>query len=231
MSDDRQLVVLIEGLRAGVLTVDRSGRLTFRYDDSWLKARQPTPLSLSMPVAEAEHGDSVVRPFLQGLLPDNEGVLERWARTYHVSAANPFALLWHVGEDCAGAVQLVRPDRAEAVLAGEGHVEWLDEADMAERIALLKRDPTAWHTHHDGQFSLAGAQAKTALHRDPATGRWGVPVGAQPTTHILKPAVTGLDDHDLNEHLSDRGPGDRDVRCRNVGGVLWSGTRHRGGAI
>jgi HipA-like C-terminal domain len=22
-----------------------------------------------------------------------------------------------------------------------------------------------------------------------------------PTTHILKPAVTGLDDHDLNEHL------------------------------
>jgi serine/threonine-protein kinase HipA len=135
------------------------------------------------------------------LLPDNEGVLERWARTFHASAANSFALLAHVGEDCAGAVQLVRPDRVEPVLAGEGHVEWLDDADVAEHIALLKRDPTAWHTNHDGQFSLAGAQAKTALHRDPATGRWGVPVGAQPTTHILKPAVTGFDDHDLNEHL------------------------------
>ncbi|MDQ6776873.1 MAG: HipA domain-containing protein [Actinomycetota bacterium] len=32
-------------------------------------------------------------------------------------------------------------------------------------------------------------------------GRWGVPSGATPTTHILKPAVTGFDDHDLNEHL------------------------------
>lgn len=32
-------------------------------------------------------------------------------------------------------------------------------------------------------------------------GRWGVPSGSTPTTHMLKPAVAGLDDHDLNEHL------------------------------
>ena len=31
--------------------------------------------------------------------------------------------------------------------------------------------------------------------------RWGVPSGAIPTTHILKPAVSGFDDHELNEHL------------------------------
>jgi hypothetical protein len=49
------------------------------------------------------------------------------------------------------------------------------------------------------QFSLAGAQANTALlFQD---GKWGVPAGATPTSHILKPAVAGLDDHDLNEHL------------------------------
>jgi serine/threonine-protein kinase HipA len=46
---------------------------------------------------------------------------------------------------------------------------------------------------------LAGAQPKTALlQRD---GRWGDPAGASATTHILKPAVAGLDQHDLNEHL------------------------------
>jgi serine/threonine-protein kinase HipA len=28
-----------------------------------------------------------------------------------------------------------------------------------------------------------------------------VPSGATPTTHILKPAIASLDDHDLNEHL------------------------------
>jgi hypothetical protein len=28
-----------------------------------------------------------------------------------------------------------------------------------------------------------------------------VPAGSTPTSHILKPAVAGFDDHDLNEHL------------------------------
>jgi serine/threonine-protein kinase HipA len=37
--------------------------------------------------------------------------------------------------------------------------------------------------------------------------RWGVPHGALPTTQILKPAVTGFDDHDLNEHLCLAGAG------------------------
>ncbi|MGO8960646.1 MAG: HipA domain-containing protein [Streptosporangiaceae bacterium] len=71
---------------------------------------------------------------------------------------------------------------------------------MAELLRELKEDSTAWWGRDfTGQFSLAGAQSKTALlHRD---GRWAVPSGSTPTTHILKPAITGLDDHDLNEHL------------------------------
>jgi len=122
-------------------------------------------------------------------------------RAYQVSAGNPFALPSHVGEDCAGAVQFVTPDRVHAVLAGHGGVRWLTVDDVAQRLRVLRRDPTAWHLHETGQFSLAGAQAKTALHHDPGTGRWGEPHGAVPTTHIVKPAITGLDDHDLNEHL------------------------------
>lgn len=48
---------------------------------------------------------------------------------------------------------------------------------------------------------MAGAQAKTALYFDATTGEWGDPSGVMPTTHILKPAIAGFDDHDLNEHL------------------------------
>jgi serine/threonine-protein kinase HipA len=118
-----------------------------------------------------------------------------------VSARNPFALLSHVGEDCAGAAQFVPAQRVEALLAADGGVRWLSDDEVAERLRILRRDPTAWHVHDTGQFSLAGAQAKTALHQDPDTGRWGEPWGAVPTTHILKPAVIGMDDHDLNEHL------------------------------
>jgi serine/threonine-protein kinase HipA len=109
--------------------------------------------------------------YLLGLLPDNDKVLERWARTYHASARNPFALLGHVGEDCAGAVQFITPDRVESQLAREGGVTWMSEAEVADRIRLLRRDPAAWHIATTGNFSLGGAQSKTAQ----ATGRWGVP--------------------------------------------------------
>jgi serine/threonine-protein kinase HipA len=154
-----------------------------------------------MPLAQRRHEDPVVRSFIWGLLPDNDQVLDRWARTYQVSARNPFALLRHVGEDCAGAAQFATPDRVDALIAGDGGVNWIDDDEIAERIRILRRDPAAWHVASTGQFSLAGAQAKTALHFDPAARRWGDPWGAVPTTHILKPAVTGFDDHDLNEHL------------------------------
>ena len=198
---DKTLVVLIDGRRAGVITEDQTGRLDFTYDPAWRADRDATPLSLSMPLASRSHGDPVIRAFLWGLLPDSEQVLDRWARTFHVSARNPFALLRHVGEDCAGAVQFTAPDRAEALLAGNGGIDPLDDTEIAERLRILRKDPAAWHMAKTGQFSLAGAQAKTALHYDAETQRWGAPWGAVPTTHILKPAVTGLDDHDLNEHL------------------------------
>jgi serine/threonine-protein kinase HipA len=189
------------GKRVGVVGQGKDGRLWLEYEEQWRIAKDATPLSLSMPLARRAHQDALVRPFLWGLLPDNERVLERWARDYQVSAGNPVALLRHVGEDCAGAAQFVMPERVEAVLGGDGGFKWLGEDEVAERLRTLRADPTSWHVHNSGQFSLAGAQAKTALYLDPGTRRWGEPWGAAPTTHILKPAVAGLDEHDLTEHL------------------------------
>lgn len=202
MTDDpRQLVVLLGGHRVGTVTMDVTGRLALAYDPDWLTDPQAIPVSLSMPLVRRTHDDGPTRAYLSGLLPDNERVLERWGRDYHVSPGNPFALLRHVGEDCAGAVQLVRLERVAELNAGEGGVQWLAPKEIADRLRVLRRDPAAWHVHGSGQFSLAGAQAKTALYRDPTTGQWGEPWGATPTTHILKPAIASLDDHDLNEHL------------------------------
>ncbi|MCP2324874.1 serine/threonine-protein kinase HipA [Hamadaea flava] len=196
-----ELVVVMRGRRVGELKQDDRGRLALRYDSEWRAAEDSTPLSLSMPLSEAEHEDQVVRAFLWGLLPDNEAVLERWAQVYQVSARNPFALLRHVGEDCAGAAQFVTPERIEAIMAGDGGVEWIDVQEIAARVRTLRSDPAAWNLSRSGQFSLAGAQAKTALHYDEAADRWGDPWGVVPTTHIVKPAISGFDEHDLNEHL------------------------------
>jgi len=194
------LVVLMDGYVAGAVRQDHAGELSLTYDDGWRSSGVAQPLSVSIPLDKRPRGDRV-RTYLRGLLPDDEQVLRRWSRSYHTSARNPFGLLGHVGEDCAGTVQFVSPDRVEAQLARDGGITWLSEAEIGDRIRLLRRDPAAWHVATTGNFSLGGAQAKTALHYDRTTERWGAPWGAVPTTHIVKPAISGLDHHDLNEHL------------------------------
>ncbi|WP_199514980.1 type II toxin-antitoxin system HipA family toxin [Nucisporomicrobium flavum] len=195
------LLVLLAGRHAATLAQGAAGVLTLTYTDEWISLPGTMPISFSMPPSVKVHEGPVVRAFCQGLLPDNERVLERWARDFQVSAANPYALLAHVGEDCAGAVQFVRPERLPALLARKGEVVPLTDDAVAARLRALRGDPAAWHLPGSGQFSLAGAQAKTALYCDARTGSWGDPSGAVPTTHIIKPAIAGLDDHDLNEHL------------------------------
>ncbi|MET3973586.1 serine/threonine-protein kinase HipA [Bradyrhizobium sp. JR7.2] len=196
-----ELVALLDGREIGHVRNDARGRLTLVYDQDWRQAEGAYPLSLSMPLAAEEHGPSAVQAFLWGLLPDNEHVLERWARRFQVSARNVFALISHVGEDCAGAVQFVTPDRLEALRSGaEDKVEWLDEMAIAKRLQTLREDHAAWRLPRDtGQFSLAGAQPKTALLRQ--KGKWGIPSGRIPTTHILKPPTGHFDGHAENEHI------------------------------
>jgi serine/threonine-protein kinase HipA len=196
-----ELVALLDGKEVGRVHNDARGRLTFVYDDQWRNASEAYPLSLSMPIAAKEHGRSVVEAFLWGLLPDNEQVLGRWAAKFQVSARNVFALISHVGEDCAGAVQFVTSERLEAMRSGqEDKVEWLDESEIAKRLRILREDHAAWRLPRDiGQFSLAGAQPKTALLLQ--HDRWGIPSGRIPTTHILKPPTGHFDGHAENEHI------------------------------
>jgi serine/threonine-protein kinase HipA len=106
-----ELLVLINGDLVGAVEQQKSGNLTLTYERSWQRRRDSYPVSLSMPLARRAHGDRLMRPFMEGLLPDSNNVLDGWARKFQVSARNPFALLAHMGEDCAGAVQFVRPDR------------------------------------------------------------------------------------------------------------------------
>lgn len=195
------LSVILDDTVAGMLTRLAGGRLRFDYHEEYRQRSAPTPLSVSMPVQVRSHTDQAITPWLWGLLPDNEAVLSRWAREFHVSASSPFSLLaTPIGHDCAGAVRFATAEDLEAVLSRPGRITWLTEEDVATRLRELRADATAWlGREFRGQFSLAGAQAKTALIHE--GGRWGVPSGSSATSHILKPAVAGLDDHDLNEHL------------------------------
>ncbi|CAG4908916.1 type II toxin-antitoxin system HipA family toxin [Acidithrix sp. C25] len=199
MSDG--LYVVYDNEVAGLVTRLNNGRLRFDYDDEYRRKINSTPLSVSMPLQVQSHPDSVISPWLSGLLPDNEAVIARWARYYQVGASSAFSLLsTPIGHDVAGAFRFATPEALDEVRERNGHVTWLNEDELARQLSELKADTTSWlGRYFQGHFSLAGAQAKTALLF--ANGKWGVPTGSIPTTHILKPAVSGFDGHDINEHL------------------------------
>ena len=196
-----RLVALANGRVVGEVQRDRRGQLAFVYDAGWRASEHAYPLSLSMPIGAPRHGHDKTEPWLRGLLPDNENVLARWARTFQASAGNAFSLLRATGEDCAGAVQLVRPERVDSALVPAGRqVLWLTAAEVEVRVRTLRADDSAWRLDgEEAQFTLAGAQAKTALLLE--DGRWGIPRGATPTTHILKPPIRRFPGHCENEHL------------------------------
>lgn len=195
------LIALLDGREVGQLHQDRAGRAFFSYEERWRRDPHSYPLSLSMLLAGKDYSPRVVEPFLWGLLPDNEQILSRWAARYQVSARNAFRLIAQVGEDCAGAVQFVRHERVVAIRSGaEDKIAWLNEEKIADRLRALREDAAAWRLPRDtGQFSLAGAQPKTALIK--SGKRWGVPTGRIPTTHILKPPTGAFDGYAENEHF------------------------------
>ena len=201
-----ELAVVVHGALTGHVHQSANRKLVFRYEEGWRTNPDAFPLSLSMPLSKVEHGHRATSAFLWGLLPDDPRVVEHWARLHGFSRSDVVKLLAHVGEDCAGAVQLAAPDRLGRVLGTSTaadvarSVEWLATDDVASLLAALRRNPAAGRSSDEqGQFSLAGAQPKTTLyyHR----GRWGVPKGRVPSTHILKPPVLDLEDLAYNEHF------------------------------
>lgn len=200
---DPRLVAVLDGRPAGAVHQGGSGRLRFHYDEAWRSDPDAYPLSLSMPLAEVEHGHESTSAFLWGLLPDNARVLDHYGRRFGVSAGNPVALLTHLGPDCAGAVQLAAPDAVEPLLGGQASrsiIEWLTPKQVAAELrAVREHGIPSVPARTAGQFSLSGAQPKLALYAD--GDRWGRPAGRTPTNVILKPPSTEFVGFAENEHF------------------------------
>ena len=198
-----RLTAYLNGRRVGWFDQRDGGSITLEYDRAWQAGPDRTELSWSLPKSRRTHGGAAPGNYLWNLLPDNSEVVERWGRRFGVSPRNPLGLLANVGLDAAGAVQLVDSEQHDDLeLTGDGGVEPVSDAEIAEHLRELRRDPSAWVTRGDdnGYFSLAGAQAKFTLVRT-ARG-WGVATGRAASTHIVKPGITGLTRSDLNEHLT-----------------------------
>jgi serine/threonine-protein kinase HipA len=198
-----ELLIMIEGSLMGRVHADKSGRLSLNYEASWRESPHGHSLSVTMPLAQITFPQKPVLSYLWNLLPENPNVLQRWGQQYHVSAANPFKLLEHVGADVPGAAQFIPRERLDEIQsAQQPTIQWMTIDELGERLRQLRADIAAVRRPGDiGKMSLPGAQAKTAYYWDKQMNRWGVPGGRTPTTHIIKPCVPGFDGLVENEHL------------------------------
>lgn len=186
----RALNVWYQDRKVGRLLDSGDGRMAFIYDGDWLA--DGWAISCSLPVEET--GD-FLPPDLRGhhffanLLPEGNA-RDRLVRQLGI-ADDDFTLLETLGDDCAGALQLLPEGQVPNV--GSNALRPLPEADL---ITAIERGRTQWLDGENApRLSLAGAQDKVPV-RATATedGTWAfqLPEIGAASTHILKLPVRDL---------------------------------------
>ena len=196
------LCIWMNGELVGTWRVGRTGHHRLDYAPSWRASGRSRPLSLSLPfTADNRLEGDVVRNYFDNLLPDSDGIRKRISARFHTKGTDAFALLQAVGQDCVGAVQLLPPG-----LSPEGFDQLrygvLTPEQIEKHLGTLgsQTGVGAQDDEEDFRLSIAGAQEKTALLQ--VNGQWCRPLGATPTTHILKPPIGITSGRNLDLRLS-----------------------------
>ncbi|MDN5764961.1 MAG: type II toxin-antitoxin system HipA family toxin [Humibacillus sp.] len=178
------LTVHLFGEPVGRLSRNTRGDVSFAYDEAYAAGPGPA-LSPALPLGDETFTGTRLRAYLEGLLPDDQSVRQRWARQFGV-VDEPFDLLTYMGLDCVGAVQFAAP--GEPIDRSAEYVP-ITDAEIGERIRGLRADGSTWALP-DEQWSLPGAQEKFAVAR--RDNHWYEALGAAPTTHIIKPGIAKM---------------------------------------
>lgn len=165
----------------GLLQVDRDDRMTFCYDAQWLASADAFPISLSLPLRSEPYRDTA-HQFFANLLPEAD-VRARLCQRLKVTPGNDFELLRIIGGECAGALTISHepPDEAFTV----DRYRPVDPEQLRLWSRAIAPDVFSSTVGRDGvRLSLAGAQDKLPVRIDGAAV--SVPLGAAPSTHLLK---------------------------------------------
>lgn len=173
----------IGSLRGDARTFDfvADARALDRYGLDSLVLSLAVPLS-AVPVRSAK---ARRQNFFAELLPEGR-LLARLADRAGINPADAFGMLRRYGRDVAGALQIWDPEEP-----GEPKEPRLAPIDTAGIAQLLERenDQPLGNQPIGGKTSLAGVQDKIVLAWQDAA--WHQVLDGYPSTHILKPQVTG----------------------------------------
>jgi serine/threonine-protein kinase HipA len=181
----RTLAVWANGVRVGLWRLPSRGAMEFHYDDEWRAADEARPLSLSLPLTLDAHAHkgAAVEAYFDNLLPDSEPIRRRLQDRFHTASRGAFDLLAAIGRDCVGAVQLLPDDEAPADIR-KIDARPLTTAALAHELTVATSAANPARDDSEFRISIAGAQEKTAFLKH--HGRWSLPQGSTPTTHIFK---------------------------------------------
>ncbi len=161
-------------------------RLRLTYTSEALSRYAPGSrlLSWALPVRAERYTQGVVRPFLDGLLPEGDARLAV-AREFDLRPGDTYGILRAIGRECAGAVVFL-PEEETPPASSASTAEPLGDTEIARLVSHLRQSPLGIDDRV--RVSLGGVQEKLLLTKLP-DGSWGRPVGGTPTTHILKPQM------------------------------------------
>ncbi len=180
MTDPDLLNVWFEDRLVGHLRRTPAGAVGFSYAPDWA-ATGGFPISCSLPLAAGDMSgaDNLAHRFFANLLP--EGEFRAQLVGDRKIANTDFDLLRAIGGECAGALSILPAERAPA---RDASYRPLADADLARLVEQRGRLPAGSAENARPRLSLAGAQHKfPVLIRD---GRYFLPQGEAPTSHILK---------------------------------------------
>jgi serine/threonine-protein kinase HipA len=183
----KMLNVYYEQTLVGQLHENEDGLMSFQYDKGWLGANKSFPISISLPLQdESFTGNKRCKPFFENLLPE-EVNREIVAKNVGANPKNPFALLYKIGGECAGALtfQPLNTKPHKSVYDKSDYLA-ISQVELKKYLKKLSIKPLL-AGEKNMRLSLAGAQDKLVLAM--FDNKIYLPLNGSPSTHIVKPEI------------------------------------------
>ncbi|WP_026492714.1 HipA domain-containing protein [Butyrivibrio sp. XPD2002] len=181
-------------VKVGEIEGNSSEDASFSYSKEYVARTDSRAISVSLPIQEEPFSPERTKIFFDGLLP--EGFMRKSIATnMHFDENDYLSILYNLGKECLGAIRIDESDEEQ-----ESGYEAITSMQVEELAAegTTKSTEIVIKTH----LSLTGASGKVGLYYDEKEGRWYLPCGLAPSTHIVKQSHIRLDGIVTNEQLS-----------------------------